>query len=103
MRSRCSASCQVDHPAVAQALNNLAFLAHDQGDLTTAVKMSRDSLEMYRRTLGAEHPEVAQGMNNLAMWLIEAGDLTLAEPLVRERWRCAGSCWDRNIRMSRAA
>ena len=61
-RSRCSASSSgVDHPDVALALNNLAFLAHDKGDLNTAVKMSRDSLEMYRRTLGNEHPDVAQG------------------------------------------
>ena len=45
--------------------------------------MSRDSLEMYQRTLGNEHPLVAQAMNNLAIWVFEAGDLASAEPLVR--------------------
>ena len=67
------------------ALNNLAFLAHDKGDLKTAIRdvagLARDVPPHARQR--ASHPWRA-GMNNLAMWLIEAGDFAAAEQLVRE-------------------
>ncbi len=53
------------------ALNNLAFLLHDKGDLEGAIAMSRQSLEMFRRTVGDEHPSVAQVSANLGMWLTQ--------------------------------
>jgi tetratricopeptide (TPR) repeat protein len=46
--------------------------------------MMRDSLEMYRRTVGPEHPSIARGMGNYAMWLMQAGDYASAEPLLRD-------------------
>ncbi len=43
-----------DHPDVALALNNLAFVLHDKGNVAGARGMMRESLEMYRRAVGAD-------------------------------------------------
>jgi tetratricopeptide (TPR) repeat protein len=73
-----------DHPEVAAALNNLAFLLYDKGELAVARAMMQESLDIYRRTMGDEHPAVARGMTNIAMWLMEAGNYPDAEPLIRD-------------------
>ena len=41
------------HPDVAMTLNNLAFVTHDKGDLKNAIELSSESLDIYRRSLGA--------------------------------------------------
>ena len=80
----CSASSSgVDHPDVALALNNLAFLAHDKGDLTTAEKMSRDSLEMFRRTLGQRASAGGAGDAEPGHVAVRGRRFASAEPLVR--------------------
>jgi tetratricopeptide (TPR) repeat protein len=66
------------------ALNNLAFVLHKKGDLGAAITMSRESLDMYQRTVGDGHPSEATGKNNLAMWLIEDKDYVAAEQPLRE-------------------
>jgi tetratricopeptide (TPR) repeat protein len=46
--------------------------------------LSKESLEIFRRTVGNEHPAVARGMSNLATWQMEKNDYASAEPLLRE-------------------
>jgi len=46
--------------------------------------MTRESLDMYRRTVGNDQASVARGMNNLAMWLMEDQDFVPAEQLLRD-------------------
>ena len=51
------------------ALNNLASLRHDLGDLTGAESLYREALDNQRKRLGARHPDVAVTANNLATLL----------------------------------
>jgi len=49
-----------------------------------ALKLTRESLDMWKRLFPGDHPLVAAGLNNLAHLLEPRGDLAGAEPLYRE-------------------
>jgi len=73
------------HPEIGSALNNLAYLLYDKGERSDALQLSRESLDVYRRSsVGEEHPDLARSMNNLGMWLMEAEEYEEAEVLLRE-------------------
>ncbi len=79
-----------DHPETAGALNRLARLLQDRGDLPGAEALYRDALDMTRRLHPGDHPDVAQGLNNLGILLQDRGDLATSERLCREAlemWR----------------
>lgn len=74
-----------DHPEIGSALNNLAYLLYDKGERSEALQLSRESLNVYRKSsVGEEHPDLARAQNNLGMWLMEAGEYEEAEVLLRE-------------------
>ncbi|WP_416221503.1 tetratricopeptide repeat protein [Rhodoferax sp.] len=50
-----------EHPDIAQALINLAFLSYDAGDLD-AIAVGRQALAIKVKVLGPSHPEVAATM-----------------------------------------
>lgn len=72
-----------DHPQMTTALNNLAALLHDLGDLRGAEPLYREGIESNRRRLGDDHPEVAVGLNNLASPLEDRGDTAAAVGMFR--------------------
>jgi eukaryotic-like serine/threonine-protein kinase len=73
-----------DHEEKASALDALAHLVKDRGDLAGAEPLSRESLAMKRRLFPGDHEEVATALNDLAVLLQDRGDLARAEPLYRE-------------------
>jgi tetratricopeptide (TPR) repeat protein len=73
----------MEHPSVAQALNNLAQLNQDKGDYTKAEPLFLSALALQEKVLGPEHPDVAQSLNNLATLYLNKGAYAKAEPLYR--------------------
>jgi tetratricopeptide (TPR) repeat protein len=63
------------------ALNNLALLLSDQGDLSGARQLYERALAIHEKTLGPEHPLTATTLNNLARLLADQGDHAAARPL----------------------
>ena len=70
-----------EHPDVAAALNNLAFLYDAKRDYAKAEEVYLRSLAIYEKALGPEHPRVANSLNNLAALYYAKGDYAKAEPL----------------------
>ncbi len=70
-----------EHPQTALALNNLAHLLQDQGDLEGARRLHERALAIREKTLGPNHPDTAESLNNLALLLQDQGDLAAARPL----------------------
>jgi tetratricopeptide (TPR) repeat protein len=56
-----------DNVSVAQLLNNLAVLYHNQARYTEAEPLYKRSVAIYEKALGPDHPDVAQSLNNLAV------------------------------------
>jgi tetratricopeptide (TPR) repeat protein len=70
-----------EHPTTAVALNNLAVLLQDQGDLAAARPLLERALAIHENALGPGHLETATDLNNLAILLYDQGDLASARPL----------------------
>lgn len=68
----------------ASALNNLAEILFQQGDLARVEPLLRESLTLRRRVLGEDHPEYAQSLNNLASLMSKQGRYDEAEALYRQ-------------------
>ncbi len=51
-------------PRLANGLNNLALLYHDQGKYAEAEPLYKRSLAILEKALGPEHPNVATGLGN---------------------------------------
>jgi CHAT domain-containing protein len=71
----------VDHPNVANALNNLAIIYRNAGDFAKAESLNRRALEILEKSLGPDHPQVAASLDSLATLYSEKGDFAKAEPL----------------------
>jgi tetratricopeptide (TPR) repeat protein len=71
-----------DHPDTAVGLNNLAYLLHNQGELTAAERLYRRALAIWEQALGPEHPDAAQGLSSLGVLLWSRGDLGAARPIL---------------------
>ena len=72
-----------DHPHVATALNNLAFLLQATNRLVEAEPLYRRALAIDERSYGPDHPDVACDLNNLAELFQATNRLVEAEPLYR--------------------
>ena len=59
-----------DHPETAAALNNLAALVQEQGDLAAAQPLFRRALDITEKTLGPAHPNTNRLRRNLAQVLV---------------------------------
>jgi tetratricopeptide (TPR) repeat protein len=64
-----------DHPWVATALNNLALVLKDLGDLDGAKLRFERAIAIDKKTYGPDHPKIAFHLNNLAMVLRDLDDL----------------------------
>ncbi len=62
-----------DHPDVAQSLNNMAVLYHDQGAYGEAEPVIKRALAIREKVLGPGHPHVAQSLENYAALLRQTG------------------------------
>ncbi len=63
----------LEHPDVAQSLNNLAVLYEAQGKYAAAEPLYKRSLAIRGKALGPEHPDVAQSLENYAALLRKTG------------------------------
>jgi tetratricopeptide (TPR) repeat protein len=73
-----------DHPAVADSLNNLAYLYYLQGRYPEAEPLYQQALELRKHLLGNNHPDVATSLNNLALLYESLGKYSEAEPLYQQ-------------------
>ena len=73
-----------DHPNIAAAVNNLAFIYHKQGQLSQAEYFYQISLNIIRRIFPDDHVHVATSLDNLAGLLHSEGKLIEAESRYKE-------------------
>ena len=67
------------HPVLATALNNLALIWLDLGDLGRAEKLLDESIDMKRQVLGPSHPKIAAALANRGLLERKRGRFTEAE------------------------
>ncbi len=71
----------LEHPNVAETLNDLGVLAHTQGKYAEAELCYQRALAFREHHLGPEHPDVAESLNNLAYLYYNQDKYAQAEPL----------------------
>src|SRR6266496_4262022 len=76
-----------EHPQVADPLNKLAELCHEQGRYAEAEPLYQRTLHIREQHFGPEHPQVATTLNNLAELYREQGKYAEAEPLFERALR----------------
>ncbi len=69
-----------DHLDVADSLNNLGVLYHDQGKYDEAEQLHKRALEIRKKVLKPDHPDVANNLNNLALLYHKQGKYIKAKP-----------------------
>jgi tetratricopeptide (TPR) repeat protein len=72
------------HPALAEAINDLASMLEDNNDYDQAEALFNESLVMMRRLYGSKHPYIATALTNLALLSMKKGDLARSEATYRE-------------------
>jgi tetratricopeptide (TPR) repeat protein len=72
------------HPALAEAINDLASMLEDNNQYDQAEAMFNESLAMMRRLYGNKHPYIATTLTNLALLSMKKGDLARSEATYRE-------------------
>ncbi len=72
-----------NHPTVAIALNNLAFLYEAQGKYAEAEPLYKRALAILEKALGKNHPNVANSLGGLAGLYSDQGKYSEAEPLFK--------------------
>jgi tetratricopeptide (TPR) repeat protein len=70
-----------NHPDVALALHNLAWVYEAQGRYADAEPLLRRSLAIMEKAVGRDHPTVAIQVNSLASLYLTQGRYSEAEPL----------------------
>ena len=73
-----------DDPVLAQAIEDLAQVQSDRGELDAAEPLYREALAMYQRLYRGDHEQVATALNNLASAREDSGDAKGAEPIARQ-------------------
>jgi serine/threonine protein kinase/tetratricopeptide (TPR) repeat protein len=73
-----------DHPDRAEAVEAVASLCKDRGDLAKAEPLYREALSMRQRLTPGDHPATADLTDNLALVLQLRDDYPAAEPLHRD-------------------
>ena len=69
--------------AMATSLNNLALIAREKQDYTSALELYQQSRMLLEDAYGLNHPDVAKNLNNMAMLYVDRGEPEKAEPLAR--------------------
>jgi tetratricopeptide (TPR) repeat protein len=72
------------HPALAEAINDLASMLEDNDEYDQAEPLFNESLLMMRRLYGNKHPFIATALSNLALLSMRKGDLARSESTYRE-------------------
>ncbi len=72
------------HPALAEAINDLASMLEDNNQYDQAESLFKESLAMMRRLYGDKHPYIATALTNLALLSMKKGDLARSEATYRE-------------------
>lgn len=72
------ATLGIEHPDTARVAGSLGTLAHDSGDLQTAIRWRTEALSLYRNAFDDGHPRLAQPTLRLARTWLERGDELLA-------------------------
>src|SRR6266567_4244740 len=72
-----------ENPQVADTLNKLAELCHEQGKYAEAEPLYQRALRIREQQLGPEHPDMASPLNSLGELYREQGKYAEAEPLFR--------------------
>jgi hypothetical protein len=75
---------EAEHPDTVTAMNNLAYLLHEQGNMTEARHLQEQVLDSLRRSAGEEHPVTLSAMNNFAATLVAQGDLAGAQEVQQQ-------------------
>ena len=88
------------HPDVAQSLNNLAILYHDQGQYAEAVPLHQRALAIQEQALGPTHPAVATSLNNLADSIAPRASTRKLSPCTSGPWPSRSRRWVPPIPMS---
>ncbi len=73
-----------DSAEIAEAVENLAQLLNDRGDLAAAEPLYREALAMDQRLFPGDNAQVATDLNNLSSLLADKGDLAASEPIARQ-------------------
>jgi tetratricopeptide (TPR) repeat protein len=73
-----------EHLDTITAMNNLASMLGDQGQLEKAAAMQEEVVEKTKRILGDEHPATITTMNNLAITFRDQGQLEKAAAMQEE-------------------
>jgi len=81
------------HPHTARAINNLALLLQNQGDLTGARRLRERALAIYEKTFGSDHPNTGMTLNHLAYLVWAEGDLAGARSLYERALAIAEGAW----------
>jgi len=84
LRIRRKRARSTSDPRVATALNALAHLHKDEGDLVEAQRLYEQSLALRRVAHGDKHTRVATAANNLAIVLVQRREYVKAESLLME-------------------
>ena len=72
-----------DAALLAESLSSLAQLVKQNGSLDRAEKLDRESLELFRSSLGERHPRTARSLSDQAWYFELRGDYAEAEHLRR--------------------
>jgi tetratricopeptide (TPR) repeat protein len=72
------------HPALAEAINDLASMLEDNNQYDQAEALFNEALAMMRRLYGNKHPYIATALTNLALLSMKKGDLARSEATYRE-------------------
>ena len=78
-------------------MNELARALLDAGQYDQALGLVQQTLEIRRKTLGAEHPDTLDAINVLALVYV-AQDKCGREPLHSQFLESTGACWVRTPR-----
>jgi tetratricopeptide (TPR) repeat protein len=77
----CEKAFGPEHETTARALNNLALMLQNQGDLASARPLYERALALFEGALGPDHVTTAESLNNLASLLNTQGEFADARPL----------------------
>jgi CHAT domain-containing protein/Flp pilus assembly protein TadD len=72
-----------NRPSLAAAVNNLALLYSEIGDVNQAEPLYREALAIHQKSLGPDHPLTATSLNNLGLLLSRKGDNEKAEEFLK--------------------
>src|SRR5579871_3603115 len=79
-----NATIGTDTPDYANSLHNLAGALIDEGNMSEAETMDKQSLAIRRKVNGPGHPDLSYPLNNLGYLFLEKGDWASAEPFLKE-------------------